>query len=81
MVPPIASSSGFGQNELQDEPARRAQRFQNADLARALQHRHIHGEADHAEADHQADADDHVDELATPPTFSGVSCETNSSIV
>src|ERR1035441_4703197 len=54
----------FGQNNLQNKPARRAQRLQNSDLAGALQDGHVHGEQHHGESDHHADTDHHVDEGA-----------------
>ena len=38
-----------------------AHRFQNADLARALQHRRIHRLEDHQEADDDRDAGDHIE--------------------
>src|ERR1039458_2763707 len=53
----------LGQNDPQDKALGGAERFENADFARALQHRHIHGEANRHEADHYSDPHDDVDEL------------------
>src|ERR1035437_8429991 len=55
---------GFRQDDPQNEDLRRAERFQNADLARPLQHRHVHREANHGESDDDPDRHDDDDEFA-----------------
>ena len=55
---PVPSISASVRMMREDEALRRAQALENADLAGALQHRHVHGEADHGEPDDHADADD-----------------------
>ena len=55
--------------------------LENADFARALQHRHVHREADHGESDHHADADDHDDEALQPRhVVDAEAARSNSSI-
>src|ERR1022692_2047042 len=56
----------LGQNDLQNEPARCAQRFQNSDLAGALQDGHVHRKQHHGKPNHYPDTDHHVDEGAQP---------------
>ena len=56
----------LAQHYIHDVELARAQRLQDADLARALHHRRVHGLEDHDEADDHRNADHDVDDGRQP---------------
>ncbi len=60
MAPATASNNVSRSSMSEDVARRRAQRFQNSDFARALQHGRVHREKHHQKSDDHGDADHHV---------------------